>query len=351
MPNQIAIFRTSRDNPAIRAWITSELAQGRLRQGWGGEGTALVENGDRVSAEDWIERYIRWTSGDFARTDDSRAARVRYALLQRMVDLERGDTLILPNLPTNGAFTVLPVRNGYRFELDGDVPITYRSDYGHIVEVDFEARREFSSSESLEAIEVWRRARKQRSCFGFVRDQSISNALQSLLDGRLTTNESIDSLRPLTAQIGSGTSVVSHVRTRLIETLTDMIGRVNPHEVEKIVRRAFESAGYKFVRSNQYDCKGGDADLVFESPVPLLTEATGEVLTVFVQVKQRQGIALNDIEGVRQVSRISADNPMCLRVLVSTAEEFDQGCVQEAEELGVVLMSGPQLAEVLTRYL
>lgn len=350
MSDQIAIFRTSRDSPAVRTWITSELSQGRLRQGWGGEGTALVVDGDRVASDEWLNRYARWMSRDFGRADGDRAARVRYALLQRMVDLQEGDKLILPNHPVNGSFTVLSVRDGYRFELDRNAPITYGSDYGHIVEVDFEGRREFSSSESLEAIEVWRRARKQRSCFGFVRDQSISNALQCLLEGRLTSSESMAAFSSLT-QIPNGTSVVSHVRTRLIETLTDVIGKVNPHEVEKIVRRAFENAGYKFVRSNQYDRRGGDADIVFESPVPLLTEATGEVLTVYVQVKQRQGIALNDIEGVRQVSKISADNPLCLRVLVSTAEEFDEGCVQEAEELGVVLVSGPQLAEVLMRYL
>src|SRR5258707_146 len=57
---QVYVFWTQFQIPEVREWKWEEFRQGRLRQGWVGPGTQLVEQGKQVPTETWIPRFTAW---------------------------------------------------------------------------------------------------------------------------------------------------------------------------------------------------------------------------------------------------------------------------------------------------
>ena len=102
---------------------TTELTEGRLRQGWGAPGSALeTADGRRVEKTQWEAAYkAHWEEDPSLR---------RFAILTRMLDMEDGGVVVVPKIPKWDQFTIARVSGCYRFETDGD-----REDFRHIVPV------------------------------------------------------------------------------------------------------------------------------------------------------------------------------------------------------------------------
>ncbi|MBX9930141.1 MAG: hypothetical protein K2Y56_01155 [Methylobacterium sp.] len=117
-------MRTSRDSRAHRDFIFGELLEGRLRQGWGwlpeqdlatvstrcsdpAVGYAGLSNEEKMAWGHW--RLLG--EGSHAPEDAIRT----------------GDTVLVPNVPENGTFTLCRVTGPYRY----DIPVAI-GDLGHI---------------------------------------------------------------------------------------------------------------------------------------------------------------------------------------------------------------------------
>ena len=135
----LTVFRTDEGN----AWLYDELAEGRLRQGWGAPGTSLVgAGGDRVGKAEWEAAHRAWKdSGD--------PSPRRFAILRRMLELSCGDTVVMPKMPAWNQFTIARVSGPYRFEIARG-----HDDFGHIIPVVRDSVRAFAYRANNEAFQV-----------------------------------------------------------------------------------------------------------------------------------------------------------------------------------------------------
>ena len=126
--DRFTIFRTDEND----GWLYEELIAGRLRQGWGAPGFSLLDpDGARVERTDWEQTYRScW--------DDDPSPR-RFAILSRMLEIGRGDVVVVPKMPKWNQLVVAQVASGYRFEHDGDL-----EDFRHIVHVEPRSIRTFN---------------------------------------------------------------------------------------------------------------------------------------------------------------------------------------------------------------
>ena len=115
------VFRIASDAD----FVQNELQQGRLRQGWSPPSTSLLNaDGNERNKEGWTQAYERaW--------DEPPSPR-RYATLRRMLDMNKGDLIVIPKAPEYGYFTIAEVEEirGYRFEVASG-----QNDFGHIIPV------------------------------------------------------------------------------------------------------------------------------------------------------------------------------------------------------------------------
>lgn len=133
----ITIIRTSRSR---QEWIWSELLAGRVHQGWGFEGTDLLdETGFPLDRHEWQHRYaeaLARRGGTAAGRPDDPA--LRYRILSQLLKVRAGDLILLPHLPHDGSFTLVRAAGSYRF--DRSHFETYFPDFGHVIPVDPEPR-------------------------------------------------------------------------------------------------------------------------------------------------------------------------------------------------------------------
>ncbi len=112
-------MRTDKDEKHIN-FIYEELKKGRLRQGWG-----YQENQDLKTI---YSRKKEKTELD----DRQKECWKRFRKMYPEEDgIQKGDYLLLPNLPQIGQWSIAKVTGGYRFEIAKD-----HNDYGHILEVE-----------------------------------------------------------------------------------------------------------------------------------------------------------------------------------------------------------------------
>ena len=138
-----------------------------------------------------------------------------------------------------------------------------------------------------------------------------------------------------------------------MEELNREFFSIRPDDVEEIVETIFLKQGYRIESKNVYDKAGGDADRIFEKPLPILSEINDEIgsCRVYVQIKKKDGIYDED-EGINQLEEIvktkekieekeSKDNNF-YKVLVCTGE-FSPRVKELAQEKNIILIDGIQL--------
>ena len=111
-------MRTSKDNANF---IFKELKKGRLRQGWGYQ---YDQNLDEIRKALSEKRSLN---------DDQKVCwrGNRRMHPQEWDSIQKGDYIILPNLPKIGQWSVAKVTGGYRYQIEPNL-----GDFGHILEVE-----------------------------------------------------------------------------------------------------------------------------------------------------------------------------------------------------------------------
>ena len=120
----------------FKDFLINEFREGKLRQGWGhkygghtmdlqdGEGSFRDENGR-------IQPTPKWVCDAMHLYDWSQKEAVgRFRILSILLDMEDGDIVFVPNIPSNDMFCVATVGGGYEFELMDEY-----DGHGHIIHV------------------------------------------------------------------------------------------------------------------------------------------------------------------------------------------------------------------------
>ncbi|MCK4632088.1 MAG: restriction endonuclease [candidate division Zixibacteria bacterium] len=323
-----------RTNDSEKQWLQSELKGGRLRQGWGITGMQLEDHGEPVPLSEWEARYSKSAKEIWAREPGPGEALKRFRILSPMTDLRAGDIVVIPKMPSWDKFTIASVKGKYWFDADRGP-----KDYGHVIPVDSDCMKETPYFSSIESRLIVKKLRGYQCAVNNVWDSRFVKAIEKLVR--------LDPVPIKKAII----AIYSDIKEPLIQESLNQIRHLTYADLEELVKKAFEAAGYQFVRKHYYDNKGGDADLVFDRNLPLVSEISELALTVFIQVKQKSGKDADDLDGVEQLVKISANNPQSVRILISTADGFSDNCKNRAGEEQVTLVSGLETAEFLMRYL
>ena len=315
------IFRTHEGD----TWLHEELRDGRLRQGWGVPGLSLIAGHDKpVDKRGWEAAYREQTGwGD--------PSPKRFAILNRMLELDDGDIVVMPKMPSWDRFTVARVSGRYRFEV-----ALGRDDFGHIVPVYRDSVRTFAHRSNDQA---------------FLVSALFSRANHWSAVSFCSGAEQVSAVRRLLEMPGS---VAEKPRGELLATAMDDVFRDaakffaktvagwNGPRFEDAVRQRFIEQGYQVIKDyNRYDGEGSDMDMVV-SPPP---SRHGPFLPaeIAVQVKWKQGRDEDDVEAVKQIVRWAEwQGSTANKYVISSASGFTKEARKEAEKNGVVLIGGLQ---------
>ena len=309
MPRHYLAVRTDRD---VRDFILTELAAGRLRQGWGWDDCQDLRLIQRRRREG--ESLSEW----------ERDAWRNHRLLDTEPDgLKVGDIVLLPNLPAQGRWLLARVTGPYRFEYPPQ-----RHEYAHVVPVEV-VRDRHGEPAVIEADNKHVHARLRAS----MRNMSRSWALDghaAAIDGLLVViQEGADTLQPELAE-----QKIASVMTAIRDAAwTAIVQRYHGAEFEDLVRRLFVSL-YPSGRVEHWGGPGENgADLIVYHQ-----DVLGIEYKIAVQVKLHSGTewsshALEQIRTARRVHRVDAG------VIVTTAttcsEQFGRDRELLEAELGI----------------
>lgn len=306
-------------------FVQDELQQGRLRQGWSPPGTALLNaDGSKRNKEEWTQAYeSAW---------DEPPSPKRYAILCRMLDMNKGNLVFIPKAPEYGYFTIAEVEEsrGYRFE----------NPYGHIIPV-----------KNLRVVANWYNQDSQTICELFqsayfrgpvtqVQDykkESVLSAAKRLLKKENT----LDYQDP--NQIREQRYVEG--RRNAANSLMEYVNKNWGHDqFEAAVGEAFKRKGYEWLRGKDTR-NGGDADHVFFLPMPGFgDDILDRTPLLIVQVKHKKEIDYDDVDGVNQLVnwKPREGEEVRFKVLFSSAESFTEACKRIAEANDVILICGTE---------
>ena len=319
VPEWCTIFRTAADHVD---WLYGELKEGRLRQGWGTSGFALLTDDQRVDKEEWAAAYeSEW---------GERPSPQRFAILSRMLEIKCGDIVIVPKMPEWNQFTVGRVSGDYRFEVSDVHP----DDFGHIVPVDPGSLRTFDYQADDEAFLVsglFSRA-NHRSAISFCYGAEHMDAAHKLLEQQ-SNLEAGDSIELSQAPLDNAFKAAAR-------DLSDQVATWNGHRFEEAVRQAFRDQGYEVKVHRHYDGQGGDADILVSPPARHRLFQPDEIA---VQVKCKQGIDEHDKEAVEQiVNWADSQASSAVKYVISSASGFTDDARKRADDKDVVLIGGLQ---------
>ena len=317
--DRLAIFRT---DGAEASWLYAELTEGRLRQGWGAPGLALIDiDGRRIEKTEWETRYPKaW--GD--------PSSKRFAILSRMLDLQEGDVVVVPKMPQGHQFTSARVSGGYQFDTDGD-----GEDFRHIVPVAPDSIRRFHYRANEHAFlisSLFARA-NHRDAVSFCRNHDQITAAHRLLDtpSRLDSQLHDDLSR----------AAINDAFKAAAKALRETVKSWNGDRFEKAIQQAFRDQGYTIKDHRRYDRHGADADILVSPPASLYSPFLPSEIAV--QVKWKEGVDQDDVESVRQIVEW-ADwaGSDAKKYVISSASGFTEKALASAADKDVVLIGGLQ---------
>ena len=319
-PNRFTIFRTAEENVD---WLYTELAEGRLRQGWGAPGL------DLKTADDRRLKKTQWEATHKAHWGEDPSPK-RFAILTRMLDMEDGDMVVVPKMPEKNQFTIARVSGRYWFETDGDL-----DDFRHIVPVHRDSVRTFGYRANNDAFLVsglFARA-SHRSAVSF-----CDNAEQVEAAHRLLQGQSSPTSKP---QKELTRGAINDAFKAAATALRDQVKDWNGPRFEEAVRQAFRDQGYTIKGHRHFDRQGADADILVSppaSPYGLFLPAE-----IAVQVKWKQGVDEYDEESVRQIVKwAKSEGSDAVKYVISSASRFTDNAHEQATTDNVVLIGGLQ---------
>jgi len=280
----IAIFRVDEQE-----WMYNEIREGRRRQGWGAPEFSLLKDGHQVPKKEWETTYEQ-TSGE-------PPSPRRYSILCGMLQLsaEKVDMVVVPKMPHPLQLTIARVREGYQFDFDGNWPLPdFSGDYRHIIDIDPDSVRTFhyqANDDSFLVSGLFSRA-CHRAAVSFNHDPEHRQAIEKLM--KLESREQGQDAGQLFR------AIISESFRKSALTIEEQVKGLNGLKFEGLVRQAFREQGYKIVEGHpRYNGQGADCDILASLPPSRHDLFLPE--EVAVQVKWKQGIDHNDVEGIRQI--------------------------------------------------
>ena len=323
-----AIFRCDDEDENVR-WLYDELKKGRLRQGWGAPGFGLRTKDEvQVEKQDWEQAYIdHW---------QEKPSKFRYAILSRMLDLGRGDIVVIPKMPRWNQFTVACVAAGYRFEHESDRDDFRHDDFRHIVELDPQSIRTFdyrTNNDAYMVSSLFARA-NHRPAVTWCYSQAHLKAT-----GRLLQRESSTSTESQESLIRKA---FDDALKKAAKELNEQVAKWNGQRFEDAVRQAFRDQEYDVKDRERADGKGGDADIVVTPPKrPFVDLFLPDEITV--QVKWKQGVDNYDEHAVEQIVKwADSKQSSAAKYVISSASGFTDKAREKAAAANVTLISGLQ---------
>lgn len=340
------VFRINYDDD--HSLICGELAEGRLRQGWGGPGLTADQ-----SAEDFLAAAHSTWGAD---AGDQGILR-RYRNFRIMLEMRPGDRIVIPKVDLAGtgawwrSFAIAVCgEGGYRFSpiesADGGL------DFGHIVPV--QPVTSFSYSHNAHSLAVSAKFKAYRSPVNRVYDEGFAEAVEQLLQEHAADPES--SRRADQTSMEALSATTAEARNAYLERILEQICSWQPRQLEKVIEELFRKNGYEKLGGNHYDGLGGDIDLIFgafpssslAADIFELSDSTA-MPEIRVQAKKKRGADPWDEEGIRQLTAMDG-HQSAVNILISTAAEFSKKAEDEAAQQGVSLINGLEFALLLVKY-
>lgn len=316
------VFRTDKND----GWLGQELKKGRLRQGWGARGCALLTaGGQRVDRAEFLEGYREANWGE--------ASPMRFAILTRMLGLKHNDVVVIPKMPEPNQFTIARVRHpGYQFDYESDL-----DDYRHIVHIEPESVRTFDyrANEYAYLISGLFARANHRPAISFCYSAEQIEAASLLLEQPNNANAN-----PNLPEEFYRAAIDDAFRTAAI-MLDNQIQNWNGPRFEEAVRQAFKDQGYEMKSPRRYDGQGGDVDILVSPPTsPYGVFLPGEIA---VQVKWIQGVDNDDANAVAQIIQwAESQGSNAAKYVISSASGFTKGAQNHAADGDVILIGGLQ---------
>ena len=333
--NRYYVFRINYDDPK---WLMNEIRKGQLRQGWGLSELHLKEDdGTIVEIKKWTKRYLRKAKEAWGERIVQANAERRYRMLYLMVEMKQDDVIIVPKFPSQDKFLICQVGEGYLFDNSrGDL------DFGHVIKLKSfnDSSKVFNYGNSKETREIRSKMRSYQSAINNIWSEELQKTINILL-----SKESDENPRGIDF-------VIKEIFNSASKSIISSLNYLSPKDVEEVVESICIGAGFEVYWKNHFDSKGGDADLIISKKLPLLDDLQDSTQKIYIQIKKKSGIDLKDYEGIDQLINIckSDDKIELPKILVSTAEEFTEKCVNEAKQHGVILCNGSDLIKLLVRY-
>jgi HJR/Mrr/RecB family endonuclease len=333
------VIRTADDE---KEWIWREIQQGRLRQGWGLSNTRLP-SGEHApdKMDDWCLRYRKEGEQFWKENIPQEQAESRYWILRQMLEIQTGDRIVIPKMPTWGSFCIALVKEPYEFDTSKRADPD-DDDFRHVVPLQSELRIVPHLS-SADAQIVAASLKGYQAAVSAVYKASVRNAIEAIINTQSTTTSG--DVAALFREVGKAAT------EKIVDELMNKLAGLQPNVFEQFIREMLKLGGYRILKTNQYDGEGGDADLIAEAEMPPLAAAFEQQSILLMQIKKKSGIDYDDVQAINQLARMAQTYPGAVLVVVSTADKFTDACLSAAKDRRVVLINGRTLARLLLRYM
>lgn len=326
---KVFVFRVNCDVP----YIKDELEKGRLRQGWGWDGTNLED----AQKDNWVKAQCE--KDDFE--DNDKYYKRKFNNLKIMCDIKEGDILIIPKMPDQSHFTICKAVGKYEFR----DPIGYdRDDFRHVIPIDVDSKREFSYRGNEDCRNIHAKLRAYQSPVNNVWNETIRDVANKLANENISSEEMELS------------EVIEGIKTDSLKITLDRLRNLGNKDIEKIVELIFVKLGYEYTQTNSFDNNGGDADAICNdvslSEFFEVSANGGDIAKkIYVQIKNKYGRDKDDKHGVDQLITRTQDEPNAVKILISTTDEFSSECKKHASANDVLLIDSTGFLKLVFKYL
>lgn len=350
------IFRINYDSDY--KMIRSELINNHiLRQGWGAPNMQINEGFDHFK-EGWLQN---WGSEN----PTEKTMRSRFNNLVTMLEIQPGDVIVIPKVNDRDdldyvcqSFIIAKCKRSYYFSLPGDELLDVdKKDFGHVIEVEDVFGCEYDVN--IYSKRVKNRFSAYRRPVNLIKYEGNNCAFIDAVNELIKTHK--DSPELLDTKLPNITTMIrkdsNEARLGYLQTVLKGLREIDNRDFEDVIAELFEKNGYALVGRNQYDRKGGDVDLIFESCkhdslMHHIFETCGDMSHIYVQAKKKKGKDAKDIIGVEQLkkmrSRIKENNATL--ILINLTDKFSNEAMAEASENGIILINGITFASILVGY-
>jgi len=316
------VFRINYDD--AHSWVVEQALSGKLRQGWGKKGFSLIDSNRNVIG------FIQWKKAYKSVWDESdESIRRRYDILVKMLEIKKGDIIIIPKFGDSKTFAICECKSGYSF----DNSETFWDDFKHVIEVEKLRKYHYHSWE--EATRISSRFIAYQKAINQVRQLKLIETINNLLK------------RPETTTKKDLIEIVSELRRNAILPIASNLLDLNPTYFEDLIAECLKSRGYNIVAMRKYDGEGADADIVASFQLPYFSNKIEEAPILLIQVKKKTHADYCDIDGVKQLvlSAEKYSNPFL--ILMNTATSITKEAIEMANNNSVRILNGESVVDFI----